>query len=70
VLKSELPGAVDQVASWPRAGIAASKATAAVVANKCARIWPPPSGDVSTQIGFALVRLSNHRFCPQAAGSL
>jgi hypothetical protein len=38
VLKSELPGAVDQVASWARAGMAASNATAAVVANKCARI--------------------------------
>jgi hypothetical protein len=38
VLKSELPGAVDQVASWARAGMPASNATAAVVANKCARI--------------------------------
>src|SRR5262245_30052150 len=38
VLKSELPGAVDQVASWARAGMAASKAAAAVVANKYARI--------------------------------
>src|SRR5262245_822320 len=44
VLKSELPGAVDQVASWACAGIAASKAAAAVVANKYARIAarPPP----------------------------
>src|SRR5262245_38669188 len=43
VLKSELPGAVDQVASWARAGMAASNAAAAVVANKCARISPPPA---------------------------
>src|SRR5262249_46055476 len=38
VLKSELPGAVDQVAFWACAGMAASKAAAAVVANKYARI--------------------------------
>jgi len=54
VLKSELPGAVDQVASWARAGMAASNAAAAVVANKCARIPPPPCGDVSAQTGFLL----------------
>jgi len=48
-----LPGPV-QVASWARAGIAASNATAAVVANKCARISPPPCGDVSTRTGFLL----------------
>ena len=42
VLKSELPGVVDQVASCARAGIAASNATAAVVVSKCARIAPPP----------------------------
>src|SRR5262249_29660055 len=46
VLKSELPGAVDQVAFWAFAGMAASKAAAPVVANKYARIpLPPPSGD-------------------------
>src|SRR5262245_31738789 len=38
VLKSELPGAVDQVAFWACAGMAASNAAAAVVANKYARI--------------------------------
>ena len=42
VLKSELPGVVDQVASCARAGMAASNATAAVVVSKCARIAPPP----------------------------
>ena len=42
VLKFELPGAVDHVASCARAGNAASNATAAVVVSKCARIAPPP----------------------------
>src|SRR5262245_2580124 len=37
VLKSELTGAVDQVASWACAGIAASKAAAAAVVSKCLR---------------------------------
>ena len=41
VLKSELTGAIDQVASRACAGIAASKAAAVV--SKCARIAPPPS---------------------------
>ena len=40
VLKSELPGAVDQVASWACAGIAASKAAAAAVVSKHARRRP------------------------------
>ena len=40
VLKFELPGAVDHVASCARAGNAASNATAAVVVSKCARIAP------------------------------
>ena len=42
VLKSELPGAVDQVASCARADVAASNATAAVVANKYPRISLAP----------------------------
>jgi hypothetical protein len=40
VLKSELPGAVDQVASWACAGMAPSNAAAAAVVSKCARIAP------------------------------
>jgi len=47
VLKSELAGAVDQVASWAWAGIAASKAAAVV--SKCVRIAPPPLRNFSTQ---------------------
>jgi hypothetical protein len=45
VLKFELPGAVDHVASCARAGNAASNATAAVVVSKCARIAPPPGAE-------------------------
>ena len=41
VLKSELAGAVDQVASWAWAGIAASSAIVAVVVSKYARICSP-----------------------------
>src|SRR5262249_28250043 len=41
VLKSEVPGAADQVASWAPAGMAASNAAAAVVASKCPRIALP-----------------------------
>jgi hypothetical protein len=54
VLKMFEPGVVDQVASWARAGMAASKAAAATVVSKCTRIAPPPCGDVSTQTGFLL----------------
>jgi hypothetical protein len=55
VLKSELVGAVDQVASWAWAGIAASNATAAVVADKYARILLAPlRGDLSTRTGSLL----------------
>jgi hypothetical protein len=43
-----------QVPSVACADVAASNATAAVVVNKCARILPPPCGDVSTQTGFRL----------------
>ena len=43
VLKSELPGAVDQVASWACAGMAPSNAAAAAVVSKCARIAPSPA---------------------------
>ena len=43
VLKSELVGAVDQVASWAWAGIAASNAIVAVVVSKYARIFSPPA---------------------------
>src|SRR5262245_54739847 len=43
-----------QVPSVACADVAASKAAAAVVANKYARISPPPCGDVSTQTGFLL----------------
>jgi hypothetical protein len=42
VLKVFEPGLSSQVASWARAGNAASNATAAVVVSKCARIAPPP----------------------------
>src|SRR5262245_43948751 len=53
VLKSELPGAVDQVASWPCAGIAASKAAAVV--SKCVRIARPPAECLNTEsTAFAL----------------
>jgi hypothetical protein len=45
VLKSELPGVVDQVASWARAGIAASSAIVAVVTNRYARILRSPLQD-------------------------
>jgi len=45
VLKFELPGAVDHVASCARAGNAASNAMAAVVVSKCARIAPPPGAE-------------------------
>src|SRR5262249_40430825 len=41
VLKSELTGAVDQVASWARAGMAASNAAAAAVVSKCLHIVRP-----------------------------
>src|SRR5262245_22220725 len=59
VLKSELPGAVDQVASWARAGMAASNAAAAVVANKYARIpLAPLRGDSLNADRLALTSLS------------
>src|SRR5262245_48366350 len=45
VLKSELPGAADQVASWAQAGMAATNAAAAVVANKYARIPLAPAAE-------------------------
>src|SRR5262249_492502 len=46
VLKSEVPGGVEQVAFWACAGMAASNAAAAVVANKYARIpLAPLCGD-------------------------
>jgi hypothetical protein len=45
VLKFELPGAVDHVASCARAGNAASNATAAVVVNKCVRIFAAPAAE-------------------------
>jgi hypothetical protein len=41
VLKSVLPGAVDQVASCARAGMAANNATAAVVEQVCAHRAAP-----------------------------
>src|SRR5262249_31579353 len=47
VLKSELGGAVDQVAFLAWAGMAASKAAAAVVANKYARIPLAPPAEMS-----------------------
>jgi hypothetical protein len=53
VLKFELPGAVDHVASCARAGKAASNATAATVVNKCVRISPPHCGFL-TQTDVAL----------------
>ena len=43
-----------QVPSVACADVAASNAAAAVVANKYARIPPPPCGDVSTQTGLRL----------------
>src|SRR5262249_45437466 len=59
VLKSELAGAIDQVASWACAGIAASKAAAAVVANKYARIPLAPLRRCLNADRFALTSLSS-----------
>ena len=48
VLKSELVGAVDQVASWAWAGIAASNAIVAAVVSKYARICSPQLNSTGT----------------------
>jgi hypothetical protein len=58
VLKSELPGAVDQIAFWARAGIAASNAAAAAVPSKCVRIPLAPLRRCLNADRLALTRLS------------
>jgi hypothetical protein len=71
VLKSELAGAVDQVASWACAGIAASKAAAAAVVSKCVRIAPPPAECLNTEsTAFALWSFALWSFADAASKAI